>query len=50
MNIIRCISVPRWLVECCVPIGMFMFTLFAVYQLIVVVRTRYAKADKEAGE
>ena len=50
MNIIRCISVPRWLVESCVPIGMFLFTIFAVYQLVTVVRTNYAKADSQADE
>ena len=50
MNIIRCISVPRWLVESCIPIGMFLFTIFAVYQLVTVVRTNYAKADSQADE
>ena len=50
MNIIRCISVPRWLVESCVPIGMFLFTIFAVYQLVTVVRTNYVKADRQADE
>ena len=50
MNIIRCVSVPRWLVECCVPIGMFLFMIFAVYQLATVLRTNYVKADGQADE
>lgn len=50
MNIVRCISVPRWIVESCVPIGMFLFTVFAVYQLVVVLRTKYDKADRLADE
>lgn len=37
MNIIRIVSVPRWLVESCIPIGMFIFTLFAVIQLFRVI-------------
>lgn len=38
MNIIRIVSVPRWLVESCIPIGMFMFTLFAVIHLFNVIK------------
>ena len=29
---------------------MFLFTIFAVYQLVTVVRTNYAKADSQADE
>lgn len=50
MNIIRCISVPRWIVESCVPIGMGMFTFFAIVHFINVLKTNYAKADKAAEE
>lgn len=50
MNIIRCISVPRWLVEICVPIGMFFFTIFAVYQLLIILRTEYPKKDMSSDK
>ena len=47
MNIIRIISVPRWLVEVCVPLGMVLFTLFAVYQFFVIFKTKYEKIQKD---
>ena len=50
MNIVRCVPVPRWLVESCVGLGMAMFTVFAVYRLWVVVRGKYAPEEKEPEE
>ncbi len=50
MNIIRIISVPRWMVEICIPIGMVMFTLFSVYQFFVVFRTKYEKIEKDTDQ
>lgn len=38
MNIIRIVSIPRWLVECCIPLGMALFTVFAVIHLFNVIR------------
>ena len=50
MNIIRCVSVPRWLVESCVGLGMAMFTVFAVYRLWGVVRDKHAPEAAEPEE
>ena len=41
MKIVRVISVPRWIVEGCVPIGMILFTVFAIYHFIIVLKTSY---------
>ena len=43
MKIIRCIPVPRWMVEICIPLGMAVFTLYALIQLGRVLRTNYDK-------
>lgn len=40
MNIIRIVSVPRWLVESCIPIGMALFTVFAVIRFFNVIREK----------
>jgi TRAP-type C4-dicarboxylate transport system permease small subunit len=37
----RSIPVPAWLVQLCVPIGMFIFSLFAMVALIQVLRRRW---------
>ncbi len=50
MKIIRMVPVPRWLVEAAVPVGMGVFTLFAIYQCIVILRTDYNKISKETNE
>ena len=41
MKIIRCVPVPRWLVEMCIPLGMAVFTVYALIQLGRVLRTNY---------
>lgn len=43
MKIIRCVPVPRWIVELCIPIGMAIFTLYGVVLLCRVLRTSYAR-------
>ncbi len=45
MNIIRVISVPRFLVESCIPIGMGLFTIFAIIHIFRVLRTDYKKLE-----
>jgi len=35
------IAIPMWLVELCVPIGMALFSIFAVLELIHKIRTRW---------
>lgn len=50
MNIIRMIPVPRWLVELCIPVGMIIFTLFALYQFFVIMRTNYKTIKTEVDE
>ncbi len=50
MKIIRVIPVPRWMVEIAVPLGMLMFTIFAVLQLIKIMRTNYNEIKKETDE
>jgi TRAP-type C4-dicarboxylate transport system permease small subunit len=37
----RYIAIPKWFVELCVPIGMIIFTVFAVLELIKSVRKRW---------
>lgn len=35
------VAIPKWMVELCVPIGMFIFTLYAVAGLIKVFRRKW---------
>ncbi len=42
MNFIRAISIPRWTIEICVPLGMLIFTIFAIYNFIKICRTNYS--------
>jgi TRAP-type C4-dicarboxylate transport system permease small subunit len=37
----RSIAIPKWLVELCVPIGMFIFTVYAVIGLVKVIRKKW---------
>ncbi len=37
----RYIAIPKWIVELCVPIGMCIFTVFAVVGLIRVIRQKW---------
>jgi TRAP-type C4-dicarboxylate transport system permease small subunit len=37
----RYIAIPKWLVELCVPVGMFIFTIYAVIGLVKAVRTKW---------
>lgn len=43
MKIIRCISIPRCIVEACIPLGMAVFTIYAFIQLWNVFRKDYSK-------
>lgn len=37
----RNIAIPKWMVELCVPIGMGIFTIFAIIELIKAVRKKW---------
>jgi TRAP-type C4-dicarboxylate transport system permease small subunit len=37
----RYVAIPKWIVELCVPIGMFIFTVFAVIEVVKAVRKRW---------
>jgi len=37
----RYIAIPKWLTELCVPIGMFIFTVYAVIEVIKAIRKRW---------
>ena len=37
----RYFAIPMWIVELCVPIGMFIFTVFAIVGLVKAVRQRW---------
>lgn len=50
MNFIRVISIPRWVVEICVPLGMFLFTIYAIIMFINVYRTTYTKENLQDNE
>ncbi len=50
MVVVRVINVPRWIVESCIPLGMGIFTAFAIYQLMVVLKTDYSKKENDAEE
>lgn len=39
----RYIVIPKWIVELCVPLGMLIFTVFAVLELYKTVRKKYRK-------
>lgn len=47
MKIIRCVSVPRWIVETCIPVGMAIFTLYGIALLVRVLRTSYTKTSPQ---
>jgi len=37
----RYIAIPKWLVELCVPVGMFIFTVYAVIGLVKAIRAKW---------
>lgn len=46
----RSIPIPRWIVELCVPIGMTIFAVAALYCLFVAATSKWEKADKPKPE
>lgn len=47
MNIVRILPVPRWLVECCIPVGMALFTVFAVIHLFNVIKGKNTQQQED---
>jgi len=37
----RYIAIPKWIVELCVPVGMFIFTVYAVIGLVKAIRAKW---------
>ena len=37
----RFVAIPKWMVELCVPIGMFIFTVFALMEVVKVIRKKW---------